>query len=96
VVLAASDGREALELGAQAKGLLRLVVTDVVMPGLDGRALADELRRHHPELRVLYVSGHAEEAIVKRGVLDPGIEFLAKPFTASSLLTRVRAVLDAG
>jgi PAS domain S-box-containing protein len=96
LVLAASDGREALELGAQAKGLLRLVVTDVVMPGLDGRALADELRRHHPELRVLYVSGHAEEAIVKRGVLDPGIEFLPKPFTASSLLARVRAVLDAG
>jgi len=58
-------------------------------------AVADELRRRRPDLRVLYVSGHAEEAIVKRGVLEPGIEFLPKPFTASSLLARVRAVLDA-
>lgn len=65
------------------------------MPGPDGRAVADELRRLHPELRVLYVSGHPEEVIVKCGVLEPGIEFLAKPFTASSLLARVRAVLDA-
>lgn len=54
------------------------------MPGLDGRAVADELGRHHPGLRVLYVSGHAEEAIVKRGGLEPGIELLPKPFTASS------------
>jgi two-component system cell cycle sensor histidine kinase/response regulator CckA len=96
VVLAARDGREALDLvGAREQGPLHLLVTDVVMPGLDGRAVADELRRHRPGLRVLYVSGHAEEAIVRRGVLEPGIEFLPKPFTASSLLARVRAVLDA-
>ena len=61
---------------------------------LDGRAVANELRRHHPDLRVLYVSGHAHEVIAKRGVLEPGIELLPKPFTASSLLARVRAVLD--
>ncbi len=96
MVLAARDGREALDLvGAREQGPLHLLVTDVVMPGLDGRAVADELRRHRPGLRVLYVSGHAEEAIVRRGVLEPGIEFLPKPFTASSLLARVRAVLDA-
>jgi len=95
LVRVASDGREALDVGARERGSLHLLVTDVVMPGLDGRAVADELRRHHPALRVLYVSGHAEEAIVKRGVLEPGIDLLPKPFTASSLLTRVRAVLDA-
>jgi signal transduction histidine kinase/ActR/RegA family two-component response regulator len=95
VVLAASGGREALDLVAREQGPLHLLVTDVVMPGLDGRSVANALRHHHPEMRVLYVSGHAEEAIVKRGVLEAGIEFLPKPFTASSLLARVRAVLDA-
>jgi len=95
LVLAAGDGREALDLGARRREPLHLLVTDVVMPGLDGRALAGALRLHHPETRVLYVSGHAEEVIAKRGVLEPGIEFLPKPFTASSLLARVRTVLDA-
>ncbi len=95
VVLAASDGAEALDLGAREQGPLHLLVTDVVMPGLNGRVVADALRHHHPEMRVLYVSGHAEEAIVKHGVLEHGIEFLPKPFTASLLLARVRAVLDA-
>ncbi len=95
MVLAASDGAEALDLGAREQGPLHLLVTDVVMPGLNGRVVADALRHHHPEMRVLYVSGHAEEAIVKHGVLEHGIEFLPKPFTASLLLARVRAVLDA-
>jgi two-component system, cell cycle sensor histidine kinase and response regulator CckA len=95
-VLSAKDGQEALDLGAREQGPLHLLVTDVVMPGLDGRATAEALRRRHPELRVLYVSGHTEEVISKRGVLEPGIEFLPKPFTTSSLLARVRSVLDAG
>jgi PAS domain S-box-containing protein len=94
LVLAAGGGREALDLLAREGAQLHLLVTDVVMQGLDGRALADELRRRHPELRVLYVSGHAEDAILERGVLEPGVAFLPKPFTASSLLARVRAVLD--
>ncbi len=94
-VLTASNGAEALDLGARKEEPVHLLVTDVVMPGPNGRAVADALRHHHPEMRVLYVSGHAEGAIVKHGVLEPGIEFLPKPFTASSLLARVRAVLDA-
>jgi PAS domain S-box-containing protein len=94
-VLTASNGAEALDLGSRKEEPVHLLVTDVVMPGLDGPAVADALRHHHPEMRVLYVSGHAEGAIVHHGVLEPGIEFLPKPFTASSLLARVRAVLDA-
>jgi CheY-like chemotaxis protein len=95
-VLVAGAGHEAFEIAAGERGRLRLLVTDVMMPGLDGRAVANELRRHHPDLRVLYVSGHAQEVIAKRGVLEPGIELLPKPFTRSSLLARVRAVLDVG
>ena len=93
-VLVARDGQEALEIAARELGRLHLLVTDVVMPGMDGRALANELRRDHLALRVLYVSGYSEEVIAKRGVLEPGVELLPKPFTPSSLLARVRAVLD--
>jgi len=73
---------------------IRLLVTDVVMPGLDGRALSDELCKRHPGLRALYVSGYTQDAIAVRGVLDAGIEFLAKPFEISALLSRIRAILD--
>ena len=71
-----------------------LLLTDIVMPGLDGRAVADKLRPRHPSLRVLYMSGYTQDAIVQRGVLDAGIEFLPKPFTRATLLARVREVLD--
>jgi two-component system, cell cycle sensor histidine kinase and response regulator CckA len=95
-VLAAASGRDARHVAAGVLEGVRLLVTDVVMPGIDGPSLAEDLRRRHPGLRVLYVSGYAQDAIVKRGLLEPGIAFLPKPFTASSLLARVRAVLDAG
>jgi CheY-like chemotaxis protein len=94
-VLVAGNGGEAFDLAALEPNPLKLLITDVVMPGIDGRTLADELRRRIPELRVLFVSGHAEEFIGKHGVLEPGIELLPKPFTGSSLLARVRVVLDA-
>ena len=63
--------------------------------GLDGRALADELQRRKPGVRVLYVSGYAHDVIGHHGVLDTGVELLPKPFTSGTLLARVRAVLDA-
>ena len=93
-VVVAKDGRDALEVVSRGEGPFQLLVTDVVMPGLGGPGLADELRRRDPDLRVLYVSGHGEEAIVRHGVLDPGVSLLPKPFTAPSLLARVREVLD--
>jgi PAS domain S-box-containing protein len=91
----AENGREALALATEELARVDLVVTDVVMPGLDGRSLADALRRRRPELRVLYVSGYTEDAVVARGVLGTGLGFLPKPFTPAALLARVRAVLDA-
>jgi len=93
-VLLAGNGREAFKIAAGETGRVHLLVTDVVMPELDGRAVADRLRLHFPDLRVLFVSGYAKDAIARHGVLDPEIEFLAKPFTPASLLARVRSLLD--
>jgi two-component system cell cycle sensor histidine kinase/response regulator CckA len=94
-VLVAGSGREALALGDAELDGLDLVVTDVVMPGIDGRSMADELQRRRPGVRVLYVSGYTEDAVVARGVASGGTGFLPKPFTPSALLESVRAVLDA-
>jgi two-component system, cell cycle sensor histidine kinase and response regulator CckA len=94
-VLVAGSGAEALETADRLQGRLHLLVTDVVMPGLDGRALADELRRRNPGVRVLYVSGYTQDVISHHGVLDSGVELLPKPFTSGALLAKVRAVLDA-
>ncbi len=94
-VLVAADGAEALAVAQQADGTIDLVVSDVVMPGMSGRAVVEALRRRQPGLRALFVSGYPQEVIARRGVLDGGIEFLAKPFTPATLGARVRAVLDA-
>ncbi len=92
----AAHPQRALDLPLDELRRVRLLITDVVMPGLDGRALAEALRRQHPSLQVLYVSGYTHDVIAERGVLDSGTQFLAKPFTGSTLLARVRALLDAG
>ena len=93
-VLLADGGADALQVVAREGGALRLVVTDVVMPGLDGKSLADELARRLPGVRVLFVSGYTGDVISHHGVLDSGIEFLPKPFTTAALLARVRGLLD--
>jgi CheY-like chemotaxis protein len=99
-VIVAASGSEAMALGVAALARVRLLVTDVVMPGMSGPVVASELCRRHPALRVLYVSGHPEETLTralrsKDGALSPGVELLNKPFTAPQLLQRVRHVLDA-
>jgi CheY-like chemotaxis protein len=94
-VLAASCGREALEVAGREERPMHLLVTDLIMPGLNGRQLADELRRGRPGLRVLFVSGYAGEVITQAGADDAGVELLDKPFTTVTLLARVRALLDA-
>src|SRR2546425_9392744 len=94
VVLEAPHGGAAHDIAAQHHGPIHLLVTDVVMPGLSGRQLADQLARLRPDTKVLYVSGYTDDAVVRHGVLEAGIAYLQKPFTTDSLARKVREVLD--
>ena len=94
LVLVAAGGAEALDLAERYAGPIHLLLTDVVMPGMNGRELMRRLAPLRPDLRVLYMSGYADEAVAQHGVLDPGTAFLQKPFTPGGLADRVRRVLD--
>ena len=92
-VLQARDAAEALALAAASARPIHLLVTDVVMPGMTGRDLADRFRQARPGTAVLFMSGYTENAIVHRGVLDAGVDFLAKPFTLDALARKVDEIL---
>jgi len=94
-VLATTSGPEALARTARHDGPIALLVSDMVMPGMSGRALADALRIRRPDLRVLLLSGYSQEALAGRGLPSAGQGFLAKPFTGNDLLAAVRRTLDA-
>ena len=93
-VMAAGSGPEALAIAGSHPAAIDLLVTDVVMPGMDGRELADRLLPIHPETRCLFMSGYTDDAIVRRGVREEGMPFLQKPFTIDALALKVREVLD--
>lgn len=93
-VLEARNGREALAVRESHGGPVDLVLSDVVMPVMGGRELAERLRAIDPELRVLLMSGYNEEAIRSNGALIPGAAFLSKPFSMETLLRTVRELLD--
>jgi PAS domain S-box-containing protein len=93
-VLEAHHGAEALELSNRHAGPIHLLVTDVVMPQMSGRELAQRLATLRPDLKVLYMSGYTDDAIVRHGVLASGIAFLSKPFTPDALALKVRELLD--
>ena len=92
-VVHASSGEEALEKLA-AKPAVTLMFTDIVMPGMSGRKLADEAKARYPELKVLYTTGYTQNAIVHNGVLDADARLLLKPYSIDDLARKVRAVLD--
>jgi CheY-like chemotaxis protein len=95
VVLEARNGQEAIALGERYPNAIHLMLTDVVMPRMNGREAYERLVAHHPDMKVLYTSGHTDPAAVRQGE-GPGEDtpFLCKPFTARLLATRVREVLD--
>ena len=90
----ACDSTEALRICHMHSGSIHLLVTDVVMPGMSGRELAARLGTIHPETKVLYMSGYTDDAVVRHGVLNAGLVFLQKPFSANTFLRKVREVLD--
>jgi PAS domain S-box-containing protein len=93
-VLEAKGAIEALQVGEQHKERIHLLLTDVVMPQMSGRELAEHLAPLRPETKVLYMSGYADNAVVHHGLLDPGTALLQKPFTADALARKLREVLD--
>jgi PAS domain S-box-containing protein len=93
-VLETAGAMEALEVGERHKEHIHLLLTDVVMPQMGGRELAEQLGRLHPETKVLFMSGYADNAVVHHGLLDPGTALLQKPFTAQALARKLREVLD--
>ncbi|MDB5687766.1 MAG: histidine kinase, partial [Rhizorhabdus sp.] len=93
--ISAADGREALQLLAENPSI-GLLFTDVVMPEMNGRRLADEARALRPTLKILYTTGYTRNAVVHNGMLDAGVAFLAKPFSVAQLAVKIREVLDGG
>jgi len=95
-VLSVSNGDEALRLSGEHEGPIHLLLTDVVMPGMIGKELAKQIESQRPKIKVLYMSGYTDNAIVHHGVLDKGINFIQKPFLPYDLVYKARKVLDQG
>jgi PAS domain S-box-containing protein len=93
-VLEAGDGQEALRLAEEFKGDIHLMLTDVVMPLMSGRQLAEQLTPKRPRMKVLYMSGYTDDAIVHHGVLGQGTAFIGKPFSPEVLSRKIREILD--
>jgi CheY-like chemotaxis protein len=94
-VLSATNGQDALHVAREHAGSpIRLVVTDVIMPLMGGKMMAERLKAVCPDLKILFTSGYTDDALAHPGVAEPGVEFLPKPFTPAVLAHKVRAMLD--
>jgi DNA-binding NtrC family response regulator len=93
-VLSASNGEEALAFSQDLDHDIQLMITDVVMPQMSGRELTERMKAVRPNIRVLYMSGYTDDAIVRHGLLDQSLHFIQKPFDSASVVRKVREVLD--
>jgi two-component system cell cycle sensor histidine kinase/response regulator CckA len=93
-VLVAENGEVAKQIFEQQKEKIQIVVTDIIMPGISGRDLAAHIKKENPDIKLLYISGYSDEAILHHNKIDNGSEFLQKPFTAQKFVRRVRQILD--
>ena len=93
-ILVAENGEDALRISKEHEGTIDLIITDVVMPMMGGKETAERLQAIHPQVKVIYMSGYTDDAIVHHGVLAPGLNFLEKPFSPKGLAHKVREVLD--
>lgn len=93
-VLETDSGSEALSLARQHEGQINLLITDVVMPSMNGRELARQIKQLYPQIKVLFMSGYTDDAVARHGVLTTQVEFLSKPFSQKELTRRVRQILD--
>jgi DNA-binding NtrC family response regulator len=93
-VIAAGTPGEAIELAHTYSGEIHLLMTDVIMPEMNGRNLAGNICNHHPDLKCLFMSGYTANVIAHHGVLDDGVNFIQKPFSMDDIFAKVRQVLD--
>ena len=93
-VIEAADGQEALELMALVDRPVQLLLTDLIMPGINGRQLYEQLAQTYPTLKVLYISGYTDDVIGQHGVLENDVNFLHKPFSIYRLAQEIRSVLN--
>ena len=93
-VLEARNGAHGLELARRYNGKIHLLLTDVVMPQMSGRELAEKLAPLRPDTRILFMSGYTDDAVVANGTIAPGSDFIQKPFTPDALARKIRVLLD--
>ncbi|NLI79527.1 MAG: response regulator [Candidatus Riflebacteria bacterium] len=93
-LLVTSSATEAMEIGVRHPGPIHVLLTDVIMPGINGRKLAEAVRAARPEVKVVFMSGYSDDIIAYHGILDPGVELVHKPISPTELAGRLRTILD--